>query len=898
MSNLTARIAFSGVRAVEKVEDCTQTDRLYFVRGDFYRVIPTSNGRVERKKIQFNQITMVEWIQFFFLTNGRVLEPANENPSPSCHMDVYFNEAQQKWWKNLNGVWVPIDTKFVEDYILPRATENSKRDLEAVALTDKVNRDDNVDYIIRKGPWDVSKNSPFLSDDDNYPIGSTYTVVGALPAPKVTTTISMTVTRDVVKLPKDVVDKGVFDGDKIEKGPDGWKVIRVSKAQDADEIRFDDKFSIREKINDVIKEMRQLFEERFQTYRGVITSDDEIKGLALESGQYVINTVKKTIVYNHAGNLMETISGLLPNFNNRVGPIMPMKGDYDTTQIVDGESTLDSTLNMIKKQLEKSATIPSILSQSDLNTDPPDAANGAMFIVQDKVTFLDWNGSGEYICLDIGSIILYKDGWHYFPSAGSSLNNITLKVGGLLSEIDANAVNGSLVFVDDAAKDSPNETIKGLYDTYGRGTLLIKMNSNTFVNALPEVVNAGSVHVDCDAVKATNLVDCITELSKKIDAKANSVGRLFITDDKPKAPSVAYTPNDYGIVTRDIKHGYIYNGLDYTELNDIQAGTEMMLSDTHEWVITREPLRFIGVVHNEDELSDVVWKGPMSCVMMLANTQNYKFGNLINREGSVINDPSDFMPCPGNFYNSDSIKMSIRQLDSAMATYLFAEKTFIDYISLDGWTSDLSTCKIGDYFIASNTGKIAPTSAVLPNKLVTKGNIVIFNGTDWGVLNHMLTTDFIKIDDMSLTDYIRQSEQMNITEICGFVDLTNDSAVENVKNCNVGQVYKVCITDPKYPDFARGDYITKDLVKVRSSDLSKIPCTFDQSCLSLEDYLTRRKPIVLPGETIINIQDKYPGVVSAYSNMKISCKWDENGLLDSVMVEDNIVKQNLFLKYC
>lgn len=864
---MSYRNSLTGVRPVDSLDECRFKNIIYVVDGVFYELIDDKLTEITPTNLSSTQL-----IQYLLLFNGVICPSKPEKPG---FLNIYHNKDEDQWYMYINRTWIKLGKKFINDWYGNRingsGSDDNKRDLEAVELKPKTIKEHMAEYFKKEGVWYVEQNSPKLTDDDEFPIDSFFIVNGS----------SINLKEDET-YPKDVVEHGASSGDYLIKSKSGWLVIHMSKNQFADQIMVSKDFTLSEKLNEMEKNIFKVTEDRFKTFRGYIQNKTEVGGLALESGHYVICLSTGTIVYNESGTLKETISGLIPNFNGRYGLIKPESGDYNTTQIVDGETTLANTLSQLKSKLSDKLTFKGFVT---IETEKPESpVNGDLMLVVSKFTHEDWNKDSGFKTLFPGDILIYLNGWHYISSPSNTLTSMQLKVGGLLSKVTPETVAGSLVYVDDASLTSSDLNIKDIAEKFGKGSLLIKLSENTFVNALPEVINSGLVHIDHKDLEATNLDDALTELNIKIKGKSNNVGILYITPDKPVLPIKEYEPSDYGIVRNYVKSGYIYNGNDYTLLTDVMPGTILMLNDANIWEVLWEPTKFIGVIESEEELANVEWKGPMSYVMITRDTENFRYGDCITSSGKTILETFDLMPNSGKLFCSKSLRMSLQQLDNAIANMLLVGKNFIDKLPLKGWVHDDSVFRAGDYFIAEETGKIVGTSSIIPNDLVTKGDVILFDGYCWNVLAQNVTTDFVKCDDeSSLTDKLKKIVSYKIEKIVGFVDLNDKDSVEKVKCSATGEVFKVNTTSNEFPTLKRGDYINNKLEVIEFGDLSKIPCTLDKESLTMADWV-KKSLIKVPMETIEDVQSKYPGITNAKCNGTIKCVYDDDGLLVSVTV--------------
>lgn len=870
---MSTRELFTGVRPVASIDDCLRETILYIIEDKFYKVV---NDKI--LNVHVNDITGIEWAQIMMLLLGPIVKEKPEKPKNF----IKYKDSKKGWQYYINKVWITLPDSFIKFWQIEQCGD-STRDLEAVRLLEKTFKEKNGDYYLRNGIWNATTNTPNIGNkDDNYQYGSLFVVTGHTSS-----------NEDIVNTyPTDVKLRGVNEGDHLIKFKDGWKVIKMTNIVTADQIKYDDTDTVTEKITDILKDINRLEEKRFETYRGEIKNDSEVPTLMLKEGQYVINTAKGTVVYNNGGNIMETISGYIPKFNGRYGSIVPETGDYNTTQIVDREQTLDKTLNTIQSELKSKITFKGLLTK-DISK-PEVSNNGDLFYVIESFNSPDWNDDSVFKCLQPGDILIFNNGWHYISPQDNTISSLVLKVGGLLSELPKDAVNGSLVFIDDACENSSDLDIKDLYNKYGKGSLLVKINDNTFVNALPEVINAGLVRFS----NGENLINVIDKLEYKIDEKTTNVGFLHITTSKPSIPQFIYHIGDCGYVQYYVRKGYIYNGLDYSEVDDLMPGTQLMLVPGNQWVILWSPPKFIGTVSSEKELNDVKWNGTFDHVMFDRNTEKYRIGDCVTNNGIVINRSNDYMPGKGNLYNSTSMRETIKQLDCAFTAFLLSEKTYIGKLGLDGWNYETSTLKCGDYFVASEAGKVSPKSAVIPNTLINKNNIIFYDGGQWHILNDIFTTDFIKYNDVLLTDLLKKSDINNIKQIVDFVDLTDEVSVSKVRVSDEGSVFKVSKSSTTYPDLKRGDYINNEMEIVAVSDTKHIPCTFDISALNMYEYIDRHKPVKLPIESLTDIQSKYPGVTDVYGVEGIVKTWNDSGYLSSIDVS-NVTDKNskyLFIK--
>lgn len=880
-----ARLPFTGFRIVNNPYECKLPNVTYYVNGVFYQgSTPVSIADVP----QYNLLQMV------LLSMSKLCD---KKPDQAVFGDIYLDGTV---YRRFNGVcWQEIDPAFVDRFLRnslsSTVSSTAQRDKEAKLLsvaTDNTTVLSTNDLFIRKGVWNPAKNEPVIADGDDHPNFSVYLVLGSeekrqggvtavsfnqtVVTKVVSTQLNVVSMRNV--LPENIAKEGVNNMDFVVKIGDVWRVVHNTKLPSASDISYGKNKNVKEALDEMSKRIDDNHEVRFGTFRGYV--DNEVS--SLENGAYVVNRKNGQVYYSQGGQIMATNSGFVPNFNGRYGDVGPQDGDYTTAQVSHENGNLADKLVDLDKKVGKAATVSRFVTRDSMT--PPEApTQGDMCYVLEKVVTDTWGDSG-YVTYNPGDLLIYTDVWVHVPSgSGSSgVSSVQLKMGGKFSENSENAAEGAVLVVDKEGLDWPVNT------------LLIKTGPDEYVNAFPEVVTAESVSLASQRLKATNVSGALDEIHDMFSSMNKNVGVLHFTSTIPDSVAYSYQPHDYGFIDKFVAKGYIYNGAGYSELTNVCPGTVMMLSRSNKWVVLWSPPKMLKVIKSEDELTAVEWDGPTSYVYMAADTKNYKYGDLITQSGSCLDDSHDAMFDRGAFFDSPSVRMCLRQLDYALEFYMFVPKRRVGVLTTEGWNSAVSDFKAGDYLVCSGMGKVASTSPVIPNQVISETTIALYDGSQWNLIGTSSTTDMITHGSETLSAYLDREIGNKIVSIGKFIDLTNAEDLDLVKQAPAGRVYKVAVVSPEFPEISRGDYVgaggvgSKGVV-VRSPavDLSNTPCHFDPDCLSLEEYLCKVKTTVqsLPAGTHFTLP---VGTRRAWSNGTLTVRYADDGSMTSVGSSDKI----------
>lgn len=853
----SARLPFTGFRVVKSLDDCKIDNVTYYVDGKFYR---------GKKEVPISTIQTQELVQMLLMLYSNVLA---EKPTSPAFGDTYKDGDAYFRYNGMN--WQSIPATFFETFLNKSATVG--RDTEAeplVVSSDNTKVVSTNDLFIRQGVWNPAKNEPPLADGDSYPNFSVFMVSCAAERVVHATIVSTTIvqqqkihlcTRSI--LPAAVTKEGVHNMDFVVKVGDTWQVVHNTKLVSAAEVAYGN-LTVKDALDKMSSRIDDNHEVRFGTFRGY-TEDESV---SLENGEYVINSTNGQVYYNQNGVLMTTASGFVPNFNGRFGSVKPVAGDYDSSQITHGTGTLDQAL----AQMDKTRHVTMVSAAS---SDPPvSPVSGDLCFVVEKVVTETWGTSG-FVTLNPGDVMVYTDTWVHVPSSTAVSTGMQLKMGGLYSENHENAAEGSVLVVDHDDLEWP------------KNTLLIKTGADSYIKAFPEVVTAESVTVASTKLSSTTVATALDELSDLVSSINKNVGTLYFTTEIPPEVAYQYQAHDYGYVDKFVSSGYIYNGSGYSKMTNVQPGTVLMLSKSNAWVTLWCPPMMIQTVTTEEELADVAWAGPSSYVLFLADTKNYKYGDMVTQSGSCLDDSADSMFNTGAFFDSSSVRMCLRQLDYALEFYLFTPKRKIGELTTEGWGNDLVELSAGDYLVCTSAGKVATTSSVLPNTMLTENAMALYDGNQWHLIGPTSTTDGVTHNGEILSTYLDRVAAKTVVKIEQFVDLTKEADRTLISEAEDGHVFKVAYASPDLPDIEVGSYVNSALeVVLGPVDLANTPCYFDPKCLSMEEYLGqfRTKVVTLAAGTHTDVS----GSRRAWSNGDLVIKYNDDGSIKSLASNDKI----------